>query len=254
MKGLPAWAAIFLLLSAGAPPAFAEDDSAQGPEAGRELAAQLRSLRPPEDAKWRGVLKIRPHGQPTLSVPVSCETTADAGDSLWTAIYLVGPTDVKGAEKLTVIHSVTGPNEYRFAAAPSPGAPLGAPKKLSGAEADVPLAGSDFWLSDLGFEFFHWPEQRRLKGEMRRGKPCYVLESINPRPEPEGYTRVVSWIEKESGAPIQAEAYGSDQKVLKEFALGSARKVNGRWELKDLEIINRRTGSRTHLVFDLESR
>ena len=232
--------------------AAAQEESTEGPEAGRELAAQLRSMRPPEDAKWRGTLKIRHHGQATFSVPIMCETTAPPGQSDWSVMYLASSTAAGGARKLTVIHSVSGPNQYILATAPVPDAPLDPPKTLAAAQADIPLAGSDFWLSDLGFEFYHWPEQRRLKGEMRRGKPCYVLESVNPHPLPEGYSRVVSWVERESGAPIQAEAYGADGKLLKEFALGSVKKVNDRWELKDLEISNRKTGSRTHLVCDLE--
>ena len=26
----------------------------------------------------------------------------------------------------------------------------------------TPFAGSDFWVADLGLEFFHWPEQKVL--------------------------------------------------------------------------------------------
>jgi hypothetical protein len=65
---------------------------------------------------------------------------------------------------------------------------------------------------------------------------------------------VVTWIEKESGAPIQAEAYGADNKLLKEFWLGSFKKINGRYELKDMKINNLKTKTRTQLVFDLDSK
>ena len=94
---------------------------------------------------------------------------------------------------------------------------------------------------------------------MRRGRPCYVLESRNPNPPPRGYARVVSWIDRESAAKdgggiILAEAYGADNRKLKEFSLGPFTKVRGQWELKWMEIVNVRANSRTRLEFDLESK
>lgn len=229
-----------------------QDENPTGLEAGRALAAELRAMAPVDNTNWHGTLKILGREPKFPFVPVLCQTAV--GDTKWSVMYLASSTEAMGAEKLTVLHTADGPNQYIYARAASPGAPLGEPKQLSGAEADIPLAGSDFWLSDLGFEFYHWPEQRRLKGEMHRSRPCYVLESINPHPTPGGYSRVITWVEKESGAPIQAEAYGADNKLLKEFWLGSFKKVNGRYELKDMKMNNLRTRSRTQLVFDLESK
>ena len=224
---------------------------AEGPEAGRELAAELRSMQPVENVKWRGTLKIVPHDHKTLSVPILCETTP--GTTNWSVVYLAAATPTTGAEKLTIIFSTNAPNQYLYARAATPDGPLGDPKTLTGAEADVPLAGSDFYLSDLGFEFYHWPDQVRLPGQMKRGRPCYVLQSSNPHPSPGGYARVVTWVEKESGQPLLAEAYGPDKKLMKEFELGSIAKVNGKYEVKDLKMFNRKTSSRTYLDFDLQS-
>ena len=116
----------------------------------------------------------------------------------------------------------------------------------------TPFAGSDFWMADLGLEFFHWPEQKILKHEMRRGRACKVLESTNPSSTTNGYSRVVSWIDNESGGIVQAEAYDFKNKLLKEFAPKSFKKVNGHWELQEMEIRNVQTGSRTRLEVDLE--
>ena len=49
-----------------------------------------------------------------------------------------------------------------------------------------PFAGSDFWLCDLGLEFFHWPQQKVLKKEFHRQCACTVLESTNPNPSADG--------------------------------------------------------------------
>jgi hypothetical protein len=225
--------------------------SAEGPEAGRELDAHLLSMQPTENVKWRGTLKISGRDRKSASVPLLCEITP--GTTNWSVMYLAASTPDTVAEKLTIIFSTNAPNQYIYARAATPGGPLEPPKTLTGAEADIPLAGSDFWLSDLGFEFYHWPEQVRLRGQMRRGRPCYVLQSVNPHPSPVGYSRVVTWVDRESEQPLLAEAYGADGKLMKEFELGSVAKVNGRYEVKNLKMYNRKTGSRTYLDFDLQS-
>ena len=232
------------------------DEFLQGPDGGAKLAERMRSLQPEENAKWRGTFKILHRQQKFPPIPVSCETTSTP--TSWSVVYAADATSASGAEKLAVLHSTNGPNQYIYARASSPGGSLGEPQQLAGAAADVPLAGSDFWLSDLGFEFYHWPQQRLLKGDMRSGKPCYVLESVNPSPSAAGYGRVVSWIEKEHVAPLIIEAYRADNtnKLFKEFALGSFKKdkATGRYELKSLQIDNDRTGSTTLLEFDLETK
>jgi hypothetical protein len=101
-------------------------------------------------------------------------------------------------------------------------------------------------------EFFHWPQQKVLKREMRRSRDCTVLESTNPNPSTDGYLRVVSWIDNESSGIVQAEAYDAKNKLLKEFAPKSFTKVNGQWQLQEMEIRNVQTGSRTRLEFDLK--
>ena len=62
---------------------------------------------------------------------------------------------------------------------------------------------------------------------------------------------MLSWIHQDTGALIQAEAYDARGKLLKEFRPTETEKVNGRHELKEMEIENTQTGSTTRLEFDL---
>jgi hypothetical protein len=244
--------AVFLLFSLAA---RADDlgNFPEGPDGGMQLAAVLRNLRP-DDAHWKGDLKIQTHspdGRVTTVIPASGESSS--GDTQWRVTYTTAPTNGAAAEQLTVVHAADAPSRYLYARAASPSGPFPDPKSLAGADAEIPFAGSDFWLADVGFEFYHWSGQRLLKPVMRRGRPCFVIESTDPNPPAGGYSKVVSYIDREAGVPIEAEAYGTDGKLLKEFALGRFKKVNGRWELKRMEIDNDRTGSRTLLEFDLDS-
>jgi len=125
---------------------------------------------------------------------------------------------------------------------------------LTGDQLFLPFAGSDFWICDLGLEFFHWPAQKVLPGstQLKRGRAYMLLESTNPNPATNGYSRVLSWIDRESGGILEAEAYDFKGKLLKDFAPKSFKKVNGQWELQEMEIRNVQTGSRTRLEFDLK--
>jgi hypothetical protein len=156
------------------------------------------------------------------------------------------------AEVLVVTHEEPLPNRYQhFQAAPERSG-RGTNVTLLGNAAAVPFAGSEFWLSDLGLEFLHWPEQRLLRHEMRKGRSCHVLESVNPDPQGAAYARVLSWIDIEHHGLLRAEAYGKNHKLVKEFSIGGFKKVDGKWQLKSMEIRNEQTDARTRLEFDLE--
>jgi hypothetical protein len=238
-----------IALSAASSLAKAQDTPQTGPEAGHMLATKLQSLRPEENVKWSGTLQIFGRGHPIPPIPISCETVLT--ETNWSVTYQTGGTATSPAEKLTVIFFPGHPNQYIYAKAAAAGGPLGKPAVLTGAEADVRLADSDFRLSDLGFEFYHWPDQIRRKGDRQRGRPCYVLESVNPKATGREYSRVITWVDESSDQPLQAEAYGADDKKLKDFELGSITKVSGHYEVKNLKMFNLKTGSRTYLNFDL---
>jgi hypothetical protein len=118
----------------------------------------------------------------------------------------------------------------------------------------ISFASSDFWLADLGLEFLHWPRQKLLKTEMRKGRWCNVLQSDNPSQKGPGYARVISCIDKESGGPILADAFDANGKRIKEFSIRSLKKVEGEYQLEEMQIVSHENRSRTRLEFDLEKR
>jgi hypothetical protein len=213
-------------------------DAPKALKLGQELVAQIRAMSPEASFTNTGTLYIKAKRQPLVKVAYTCRV--EVTPSHWTSYY----SAARGTNALpgfSVEHRAGKPNIYRDDAG----------KILSGNQLDVSFAGSDFWLSDLGLEFFHWPDQRVPKWEMKRSFGCKALESRNPNATPDNYARVLSWIHDDSGALIQAEAYDARGKLLKEFRPTAVQKVNGRHELKEMEIENVRTGSVTRLEFDL---
>ena len=240
------WLLLFgavLLLGAAERPAPPKPlPPAEAVKQGRELVTRLLAQQPARDVTNTGVLKIRDADRRRSEVPVKFEIVA--GETHWTSRYQAGPAGTNATE-LTVVHTPDQPNDYRLVRNDRT-------QSLAGDETMIPFAGSDFWVADLGLEFLHWPDQRLLRKEMRRGQSCDVLQSLNPRPAPGAYARVVSWIDIDTGGIIYAEAYDERGKVLKEFLPKSIKKVHGEWQLQEMDMDNRQTGSSTRIEFNLD--
>ncbi len=177
------------------------------------------------------------------------------------AYYTTTPTSNSLASiELRVLHQNGQPNSYCFLKLHSTSLiqrlapPTDAVPTLNENQIMSPFADSDFWIADLGLEFFHWPDQKVLRHEDKRTRACAVLESTNSNPSSGGYSRVDSWIDNETLGIVHAEAYDANGKLLKVFDPKSFKKVNGQWELQDMEIRNAQTKSRTSIKFDLKSK
>ncbi len=244
-----------LALRTGYPACAAGKPGQSSNAEGQALAAELRSTRPVENLEVRGLLKTRDAEGRRTRVPFRYRFVN--GEKSWQNVYETEDSVGGSPEKVVVIHKEDQPNLYLHSRGNGPDRPAGDPVALTGDQAMIPFANSEFWLADLGLEFLHWPEQRLVdeaKIKMRKGRPCRVLESINPRPGAPGYMRVRCWIDAEKRQPILAEAYGPDNKLMKEFEIGSVTKVNGQWELKNMEMRDAKTDSLTILEFKYEQK
>ena len=222
---------------------------AEAKQLGQALVTELLTRRPPENATNTGVVRIRdPHGVKTETKVTFIVYVTPTN---WVSVYETRPVGhPERAERLTVIHHDQGQNEYAIARlAPSPGAdPISMP--LGGVQLMTSFAGSDFWLADLGLEFLHWPDPRLLKKDMRKSRAADVLEARNPHPSPGGYSRVVAWIDTESGGVLHADAYDIKGERIKEFDPTSIKNH----ELAEMEMRNLRTESTTWIKFDVEGK
>jgi Outer membrane lipoprotein-sorting protein len=217
---------------------------------GRALAQKILEQSPATNLTQTGVLNIRDAKGQKLEIPLQFEIIVTATN--WQNIYkTIGTNGVC----LKIIHADGQPDWYSWSNYNSGGIVSGMGEYgWSGTQWTHPLPG-DFWAVDLGLEFFHWPDQKILKEyEMRRGRACKVLQSTNPNPSPNGYSRVVSWIDNETLGIVHAEAYDAKGKLLKVFDPKSFKKVNGQWELQEMEIRNVQTGSRSWIEFDVKNK
>lgn len=217
----------------------------QASKEGRALVHEILGQRPSENATNTGVMTMVNQDGERTRVPVHFEVfNTPAG---YVTIYSAGSSRGNSGS-VKIVHQPGKPNEYFSNVNNS----SQNPKPLTASQINAPFApNSDFWITDLGLEFFHWPEQHVIKKEMKRSRACRVLESVNPHPAPNGYSRVVSWIDNESHGIVMANAYDSHGNLLKEFIPKKVKKVEGQWQLEEMEIDNDQTGSTTIVNFDL---
>jgi hypothetical protein len=252
---LPLLAAMVLFFAMGAA-AETTNTLSDAETQGRQLARQLCESRPSEDFTNSGVLQIHNANGSRQSLPMNCETITTSTN--WATYYSATVGSNNLSTVLIVSHFNSEPNRYELFENEKwlrwwSHVNFKVGMILIGNRTMIPFANSDFWLCDLGLEFFHWPAQKVLPKptNLVRGRDYTLLESTNPNPSTNGYSRVLSWIDKETGGILQAEAYDANGKLLKEFSPKSFKKVNGQWELQEMEIRNVQTGSRTRLEFDL---
>jgi len=215
---------------------------------GHQLAQQLCDLRPAESFTNTGVLEIRDGKGNRTNYPAKCTVIVEATnwDCIYEAIQRSKTDQPIWVYILSVTHSERKPNNYITFVDHGLGA------SIPNSETMLPFCHSDFWLADLGLEFFHWPQQKVLKKEVHRSCGCTVLESTNPNPTTNGYSRVVSWIDNDSLGIVEAYAYDANGKKLKNFYPKNLEKVNGQYQVQSMVMENLQTGSKTHLEFDLK--
>jgi hypothetical protein len=220
-------------------------DRVEGERLGREIVRDLLSRRPDHGFTNQGTLTIRHKG---TEKHLAIESAVFREHDAWVTLYRARGPEGK-TETLSVVRSEKGPAQYAFDGG---GDSAARPKPLDQGQTMRPFAGSDFWIADLGLQFFEWSGQRVLRKQMKRGQSCDVLESTGGPTQPGGYARVVSWLDADTDAIIYAEAFDSSNRKLKEFAPKKIEKVKGAWELRSMEMSSPLTGSRSTIEFDLD--
>jgi hypothetical protein len=235
---------------------------------GRQLAQKICESRPTENFENTAVMQIRQANGIRTNIPIRIETvvTETNWQNFFAANFALNNASNSfyyEGEVITVIHTDKKQNQYGKANLVYSGTKFkrrisdvttnrADQETLFGSEIMSSFANSDFWIADLGLEFFHWPQQKVLKKEVHRSCGCTVLESTNPNPSTNGYSRVVSWIDSESLGIVEAYAYDLRGKLLKDFYPKNLKKVNGQYQVETMIMENVQTDSRTRLEFDLK--
>ncbi len=218
---------------------------------GQQLAQDMRHTQLLNYERIAG--KLRTKGRRGKRTEHTIELRTGVLGGKWHSVFRAVHTGTGAVTELTILRSPETSPEYTLALGARDSAPLEAPVAVPNEASMTPFAGTDFWLSDLGLSFFYWPQQEILTNariKMRKGVACYVLESRDPNQAGNGYNRVRSWVSREHGGLVYAEAYNAEGREVKTFEVADVEKVDGHWKLSRLRIRDAVAKSTTDLIFD----
>ena len=111
----------------------------------------------------------------------------------------------------------------------------GTTEKLTPANFDKKILGTDLAYEDLALRFVYWTKATTEGSETIKLRPCWKLRLNAPNHRTQ-YSSVNLWVDKESGALMRAEAYDWQGKQTKRFEVVSGQKIEGKWYLKQMRV------------------
>ncbi len=127
-----------------------------------------------------------------------------------------------------------------------------APKTITGGEASGRLFGTDFSYEDFErLQGFNWDGEglwlTRLEDSRTEDRPAYVLEA---RPERSAYSRILSFVDKQTCVALRTEFYESGTQLRKVLIADpqEIRRLDEAWFPHDLMMMDLRDQTQTHLV------
>jgi hypothetical protein len=217
---------------------------AQTAVAPTQAAAQL----PTTDELMASLLARLPTRPILVTGDLTTTPAAGAKSRLGITILLCYPrmarytiTDAFGRqlEQMTVTRD--GASVSRAYEAGDPGAKAPAPA-LGTRIGDTALA----WV-DLTLDFLWWSGGSIIGREESRGQPCYVLDRHAQNAQTEAYASVRMWVDTRVSMLLQAEGYDRLGDCQRRLAVKSFKKIKDEWMIKDLEVEDIPTGSKTIL-------
>ena len=169
------------------------------------------------------------------------EGTGGEGDK--GLIVFLSPPDQKGTALLTHAHDDKDNEQWLYLPA------LKRVKKIASNKKSGSFMGSEFSFEDIGgggstddYEY-KW-----LRDEIYEGKECFVLQSI-PKDKNSGYTKIIAWVDKESGRNYKAEFYDRKKSHLKTMTITGYQTFKGDQDRPgELYMVNHQTGKSTKMI------
>lgn len=105
--------------------------------------------------------------------------------------------------------------------------------KVGPARFDENIRGSALTLEDLSLQFLYWKRPKVIAEERIKGRLAWKIEIQAPRGSSQyGVARL--WIDQQSGALMKVEGYDMQGRMIREFEVVSAQKLDDQWMLKQM--------------------
>lgn len=163
------------------------------------------------------------------------------GDGDKTMMVFLSPKDQKGTALLTYQHKDRDDDQWLYLPA------LKRVKKIASSKKSGPFMGSEFSFEDIGGQQVDDYTYKYLRDEQVDGQDCFVVESY-PKDKNSGYTKVITWVDKQHYRTLKADFYDRKNSHLKTLVAKDFNLYLDKfWRPHEMEMTNHQTGRSTVL-------
>jgi outer membrane lipoprotein-sorting protein len=193
-------------------------------------------------ANMRMVLKNR-HGQESIRL-IRIKTLEVEGDGDKSLSIFDNPRDVKGTAFLTLSHKTGDDDQWLYLPA------LKRVKRISSRNKSGSFMGSEFSYEDIASQEVEKYTYRWLRDEILDGRECFISERYPVDKKNSGYSRMVSWMDKEAYRPFKVEYYDRKNALLKTLTITDYKQyLDQFWRAGEMHMINHQSGKSTLLYW-----
>ena len=182
------------------------------------------------------------HGQESKR-SIRSKTLEVSGDGDKSMSIFDTPRDIKGTAFLSFTHALKADEQWLFLPA------LKRIKRISSNNKSGPFMGSEFSYEDLSSQEIEKYTYKYLRDEKLDGRDCFVIERI-PAYKHSGYTRLITWLDKEMYQPLKIEFYDRKKSLLKTLTSSGYKQYEGQyWRPDQMDVVNHLTKKSTTLFW-----
>jgi outer membrane lipoprotein-sorting protein len=153
------------------------------------------------------------------------------------------PRDVKGTAFLNFTHKVGDDDQWLYLPA------LKRVKRISSRNKSGSFMGSEFAYEDISSQEVEKYTYKWIRDETYEGRECFVVEYYPVDKKNSGYTRQVTWLDKEEYRVWKVEYYDRKNSLLKTLTVrGYQQYLDRYWRSDEMFMINHHTGKSTRLI------
>lgn len=220
-------------------PAVAQDAEQRGLEIAKERKA--RDLGWGDSVAEMSMILRNAHGQETerkmRSKTLEVDNDGDKGLTIFDQ-----PRDVKGTAFLNFSHATTPDDQWMYLPA------LKRVKRIASRNKSGPFMGSEFAFEDMSSFEIEKYTFKYLRDEMYEGMDTFVVEQL-PVDKYSGYTRIITWLDKEHYRAQKVEFYDRKNDLLKTLVMSDYQMyLDKYWRPNRAEMYNEQNGKSTELI------
>ena len=195
-----------------------------------------------QTADLKMVLRNR-HGQESIR-EIRSRTLEVEGDGDKSLSIFDNPRDVKGTAFLSFTHATKPDDQWLYLPA------LKRVKRISSNNKSGPFMGSEFAYEDLTSQEVEKYTYKYIRDEDFNGRPTFVIERY-PAYKHSGYTRMVTWLDRETYRPLKVEFYDRKKSLLKTLISSDYKLYEDKfWRPGKMSMVNHQTNKSTDLFWN----